>query len=200
MSTIFVSILERGIKEGIMSRKVADAREWFRSEASRTAATPSQIIRTSQTKVKRKTAAGQEGSMILFSYDPKEKTKIPYYDRFPLVFPFRVMDDGFYGINMHYLPHQYRAVLMDNLYTFANNKAYDETTYLRLSYQLLNSYSRLRYFKPCIKRYLNSQIRSSIIAIPADQWDIALFLPLERFAKASKSAVHMESVKTIRGM
>lgn len=198
MTTIFVSILERGMREGIMNRKVADAREWFRNEAARTSVAPSQVIRTSQPTLGKRTVA--QGKMVLFSYDPKEKIKIPYYDKFPLVFPFRIVEDGFYGINMHYLPYQYRAVLMDSLYSLLNNQAYDKTSYLRLSYQILSSYSRLRYFKPCVKRYLNSQIRSSIITIPADQWDIALFLPLERFAKASKSVVHMESVKTIRGM
>lgn len=200
MTPIFVSILERSIKQGVVGKKIADAREWFRGEAAKTNMSPTSVIRSAQSEHGSKTAAGKRGSLLLFSYDPKEKIKIPYYDRYPLVFPFRVVDGGFYGINMHYLPHQYRAVLMDGLYQLVNNTNYDETTKLKVTYEVLSGYARMRYFRPCVKRYLNTQIRSTIITIPASEWDIALFLPLERFVKASKNIVHMDSVKQIRGM
>jgi hypothetical protein len=133
------------------------------------------------------------GRMYLFMYDPKTKEDLPYYDRFPLIFPFRKVVGGFYGINMHYLPHVLRARLMDALYTVANNRINDDTTKLRLSYQILESTSKFRYFKPCVKHYLNNHVKSRFLWVPAEQWDTALFLPLERFVGANKQQVWRDS-------
>ena len=138
------------------------------------------------------------GRMYMFAYDPKTKDDLPYYDKFPLIFPFRRVSGGFYGINMHYLPHMLRARLMDNLYTLANNTNKDDTTKLRLSYEMLNSAAKFRYFKPCVKHYLNSQVKSRFLWIPANQWDTALFLPLERFTGATKQQVWRDSRRMVR--
>lgn len=137
------------------------------------------------------------GRMYLFMYDPKTKEDLPYYDRFPLVFPFRRVKGGFYGINMHYLPPLMRAKLMDALYTIVNNDAQDDTTKLRISYQILQRASRFRYFKPCVKHYLNNHVRTRFLWVPADQWETALFLPLERFVGATKQQVWRESKQMV---
>jgi hypothetical protein len=101
------------------------------------------------------------------------------------------------GINMHYLPHVLRAKLMDSLYDIASNDKYDETTKLRISYNVLNSAAKYKWFKPCIKHYLTSQVRSRFIYVYPAEWDIALFLPLERFDGATKSQVWKDSKKLI---
>ena len=82
---------------------------------------------------------------------------------------------------------------MDALYDITNNQKYDETTKLRLSYDLLNSASKYRFFKPTFKKYLNNHVRSRFVEINPTEWDIALFLPVERFEKASKSQVWKDS-------
>lgn len=138
------------------------------------------------------------GRMYLFMYDPKTKEDLPYFDRFPLIFPFRKVTGGFYGINMHYLPHMLRAKLMDALYTVANNRNNDDTTKLRLSYQILESTSKFRYFKPCVKHYLNNHVKSRFLWVPAEQWDTALFLPLERFVGANKQQVWRDSRRMVQ--
>jgi len=137
------------------------------------------------------------GRMYMFMYDPKMKADLPYYDKFPLIFPFRRVKGGFYGINMHYLPHMMRAKLMDSLYALANNQAQDDTTKLRLSYQILSRASRFRYFEPCVKHYLNNHVRTRFLWIPADQWETALFLPLERFVGATKQQVWKDSRRMV---
>ena len=71
--------------------------------------------------------------LYMYMYDPKLKATLPYYDRFPLVFPFSKTPDGFIGLNMHYLPYQLRMVLLDRLLTFRTNARMDETTRLRYS-------------------------------------------------------------------
>ena len=87
---------------------------------------------------------------------------------------------------------------MDALYPLATNRKYDETTRLRLTYEILNSATKYRFFKPTIKKYLNSNVRSRYIQINANQWDMALFLPTERFVKKNKNFVWRESRRAIR--
>ena len=135
--------------------------------------------------------------MYHFQYEPKTAEKLPYYDRFPLIFMVGPAPGGFYGINLHYLPPQLRARLMDSLYEIKNNSRYDETTKLRISYEILNSSSKFKFFKPTFKHYLSSNVRSKFIEINSTEWDVALFLPTERFMKAKKTRVWADSRKRI---
>jgi len=138
------------------------------------------------------------GKMYLFTYDAKTKN-LPYHDRFPLIFPFNTAKGGFYGINMHYLPHMMRAKLMDALLSLANNTLMNDTTKLKMSYEVLNGASKFGYFKPCVKHYLNSQVKSRFLSVPSHQWKTALFLPLEQFVGATKQQVHRDSKRIIQG-
>jgi hypothetical protein len=88
---------------------------------------------------------------------------------------------------------------MDALYTITNNKKYDETTKLRISYDILNAASKFKFFRPTIKRYLSEKVKSRFLYINPTEWDIAIFLPVERFQKASKETVWNESRKSIGG-
>jgi hypothetical protein len=131
--------------------------------------------------------------MYFYFYDPKTKDKLPYYDRFPLVLPIEQYDDGFLGLNLHYIHPRQRIVLLDKLSEFANNDKFDKTTKLRLTYDLLSRASKIYEVKPCIKRYLFNHVESRFLEINADEWDIAALLPMESFAKASTSKVYAES-------
>lgn len=58
-------------------------------------------------------SAGYIGAMLVFFYNAKTKKKLPYWDRFPLVLMVGPAEGGFYGLNLHYIPPQHRAVLFD---------------------------------------------------------------------------------------
>ena len=103
------------------------------------------------------------------------------------------------GINFHYLPPMMRGQLMDALYTVSTNRTFDETTRLRVSYELLQSAAKFRFFKPALKQYLNKQMQSRFVFINPTEWDVALFLPLARFEKANKQKVYADSRKQING-
>tara|TARA_R100000278_G_scaffold115961_1_gene95143 strand:- start:73 stop:693 length:621 start_codon:yes stop_codon:yes gene_type:complete len=201
---IYQKLLDEGVKAGQTPARTRSARNWFRNLARQTTGIqPNTIIKTAP-KIQL-TRVPQVGFMYHFFYDPKTKDDLPYYDRFPLVFPFkrgfvrqRAIESGsFLGINLHYLPPQLRARLMDGLYTISTDKTFDENTRIRLSYNILNKASKFRFFKPCVKRYLVSKVRSRFVKINADQWDTALFLPTERFVKKSKSYVQRQSRKML---
>jgi hypothetical protein len=59
----------------------------------------------------------------------------------------------------------------------------------------LNSAARFEAFKPCIKRYLLSHVRSGIIEVGIDDWEIALMLPVDNFEGASREKVYRDSRK-----
>ena len=191
---IFDNILTKGVRAGQIPARTSDARDWFRDNAAQTNVAPSTLIKRNRGKqVGRPTT----GSMYLFNYDPKHKKTLPYYDRFPLIFMIEDYNDGFLGINLHYLPPQLRARLMDALYGNVTNQRYDETTKIRVSYDILKSAAKYKGFKPCVKRYLTRHVKSRPILIDPVEWDIALFLPVQRFSKKSADFVWSESRKAI---
>ena len=197
MATVEESYLDKlkdAIKTNQVAAKARAAGNWFRSIVNRTkgkfsSETPQKILsRTEQFESK-----SVLGKMYFYSYNPKWKDKLPWYDTFPLVFPIERYNDGFLGLNFHYLNPKDRAVLMDQLKTFANNKKYDETTKLQLTYDMLKGFTKIKRAKPTIHRYLNSKVNSKFVLVNADEWEVALFLPVERFKKASKKQVWAHS-------
>lgn len=133
------------------------------------------------------------GNLYMFFYEAKLKDKLPYYDQFPLVLPFRMVQGGFYGINLHYLPYMARFKLLGILSDYANDDAMNEDTRLLLSWKLLNGSSKLAMIKPCVKHYLNDQLQSRFLQIKYPDWTVASQLPVERFVGAGKSEVWRDS-------
>jgi hypothetical protein len=121
------------------------------------------------------------GKMYFFAYDAKYKDVLPIWDKFPLVIPMDTYSDGFLGLNLHYLDPGSRLVLLDRLHDFINNDKYDDTTRFNLSYSLLSTSRRYRIIEPCVKRYLFQHIMSSLIYIEPDNWETAVFLPVQKF-------------------
>ena len=183
--------LKTAIKTSTAGAKARAAGDWFREKvrqagasARMKAVTPNQLLR------RQPDDNILLGKMFFYKYDPKFAKKLPYWDMYPLVFPFERAPGGFYGLNLHYIPPRDRAVLMDNLNQYASNNKYDKTTRLELSYRLLKRYGRA---VPCVKRYLGDRIVSQTVRIDADEWEIAIFLTVERFQKESKKTVWADS-------
>ena len=196
MATTFDKILAQGIRKGKIPARTKAAREWYRNLAAETQVSPSKLTKSNKKRFQKQMRIGE---MYMYYYNPKHKRTLPYYDRFPLVFPFNKAKGGFLGINLHYLPLTLRAKLMDALYTTTNNKKYDETTRLKISYEILNSSAKMKYFKPCVKHYLTEKLDSRLWYVYPSEWEIAAFLPLERFKKAKKTEVWQDSRQIIKG-
>jgi len=195
VATVFDTIITQGVRSGQIPARTQQSRDWFRETAGKMRTVNERsLMKGDQARL---TNTPIPGSMYMFNYDPKWKDELPYYDRFPLVFPFRKVPGGFYGLNLHYLPPPLRARLMDALYDYANNTRYDESTKIKLNYQLLTSIAKLRFFSPCVKHYLNEHVRSRFMYVYPSEWDIALFLPTERFTKQSKTQVWNDSKRML---
>lgn len=140
----------------------------------------------------------QVGGMYMFHYDPKWKEELPYYDTFPVIFPLEPTEDGFLGLNLHYLHPRARAMLFDELYKYRSNDKMDKTTKLKISYQILKNVSKTKLFQPCLKRYLSSHVRSSFLYIDPNDWNNAMMLPLQDFRKKTAKYVWDDSARKLR--
>ena len=187
----FLDTLKTAIKTSTAGAKARAAGNWFREKVKQATASTKMRAVTPNQLLRRETDGDNAlGKMLFYKYDPKFEKKLPYWDMYPLVFPFEKAKGGFYGLNLHYLPPTQRATLMDQLNRYASNERYDASTRLEISYQVLKRFGRAI---PCVKRYLSDHVRSNTVRIDADEWEIAIFLPVERFQKRSKSYVWSQS-------
>jgi len=177
-------------KEGLTPRTNA-SRAWLRSKVKDLKPTSTALM-NDRNRLKNRSMIGR---MYFYFYDPKTKDTMPYYDRFPLVIPIQRYNDGFLGLNLHYIHPKYRMILLDKLSDTISNDTYDEDTKLKINYRYLAAASKIFEANPCIKRYLFRQIESRFLEIAADEWDIAAMLPVESFVGASTSKVYADSRK-----
>ena len=117
------------------------------------------------------------GSMYMFFYDPKHKKTLPYYDGFPLIIMLGPAPNGFYGLNMHYLPPVIRAKALDAI--------------------LGRGKIPSKYLAPARKHYLTKHVRSKFAIVEEPEWEIATFLPMADWNKASATAVYKDSRKML---
>lgn len=129
------------------------------------------------------------GEMYLFFYDPKHKETLPYYDKFPLVLPFREVKDGFYGINLHYMPYMMRFKLLKALSDLTTDDKLDNKTKITISWKILQRFSSIAPLKNIVKHYLYNHVQSRFLKIGYPDWLTASQLPIEMFEKANKTKV-----------
>lgn len=192
-SYIFQRIASRGKVESVDAMTMGDARDWFRNTARAVKSVNRNKMINDPKNVVETLSTQSIGKMYAFFYDPKYKETLPYYDQFPLIFMIGPKAGGFMGINLHYLPPVLRAKLMDSLYSIINNQKFDKTTKLKISYEVLNSAAKFRYFKPCLKHYLFDHVQSHFLNVEPSFWDAALMLPTEKFRKADIDTVWNQS-------
>ena len=160
---------------------VKKSSSWFNSEVKMLA---------SSVHLKSSKATSLEiGTMYMYYYDAKHKDTLPYWDRFPIVFPFSILPDGFIGINFHYLPYKERIILLNALETVAYSNRTDVSTKLKLSYQVLQTIAKNKKFEKCIHRYLFTHFKTPLKKIHSDNWIVALLLPNEMFTGATAKQV-----------
>jgi hypothetical protein len=182
--------LDLRMRAGDQQRSV----NWYQTQIRSLGRVQGSVTRMLSADTTHLTSNYQPGRLYLFQYDAKHKDTLPYWDALPLVFPFRKVKGGFYGINLHYLPYGLRFALMGNLLALATG---DENRRLMLSWQLLNQSSKFSGVSACVKHYLTDHVQSRFLNIPPDQWLAASMLPIEQFQNASKDAVFRASRKSI---
>ena len=160
-----------------MVEKTENLGEWLTNKARTAAGYTRNILGNAQ----RSTSTMTIGKMFFYMYDPKHKATLAVYDRFPLVMPIERYEDGWLGLNLHYLGVPARTMLLNELLKYKNNKFMDERTKLSVSYDLLQRVKMVKMAEPAIKRYLNSQVRSQLVEVTPSEWPKAIQLPVAKF-------------------
>lgn len=181
-----------------LDRYSMESVKWFTSKI-RNLRNPANLSLQIKKETSRNTQRFLMGGLYFFYYNAKTSDKLDYWDAFPLVIPLERYNDGFLGINLHYLPLRYRAIFMDKLMNFALYDDNDEIKRLRVTYDIISASKRYKEFKPCLKRYLYSNIASKLLKVQANEWETAVFLPVHQFQKERAPKVWKESVDEIKG-
>lgn len=190
MSNLFQTVELEAFRAGITPR-TKESRDWFRKKVQNMRNLNRRALMNEDPVEKR--SKHVSGSMFMFFYDAKNRDTLPYWDSFPLVIAIGPAAKGFYGMNLHYLPIPLRAKFLDNLMDITNNKKYNESTRFEVSYEFLNRAAKFKYFKPCFKHYLTSQIEGKLAYIAPPEWEIATFLPAAQWQKGKMGQVYKDS-------
>ena len=196
MASLLYRLEQEAFRAGIQAR-TDEARDWFKVKVKQLGKINRQQLLRDEALIRK--SRTMMGHMYMYFYDPKHRETLPYYDAFPLTIMVERAPGGFYGLNLHYLKPNTRAIFLDKLTDTLTNDKYDESTRFRARYNLLSSVRKFKEFQPCFKHYLSSQIDSKIVLVQPPEGEIAIFLPTEQFVKAKKTQVWQKSAKIIRG-
>ena len=133
MASLFDKLEAEAFKKGLVARS-KEANDWFAKNVKKLGKLGPNVLKDEGL---RKQAGASPGDMVMYTYNPKLKEVLPYYDTFPLTIVVGPAKGGFYGINLHYLPPKVRAIFLDKLNDTASNQKYNATTRLKITYKLL---------------------------------------------------------------
>ena len=103
------------------------------------------------------------GHMYLFEYNAKYRTKLPYYDEFPLVYVIKATRTEFWGANLHYLSPKKRVWCIKRLMD-----------------------GRVDIPRICFHKYLLGNVDGYLLDLAAEEWTTAILLPIENFVRNVK--------------
>ena len=150
----------------------------------------------------KKTRRYLEGVCILISTTQNTQKYYHITIYFPVTLILQLEQNGFMGLNFHYIPPRYRILLLSELYKFAINEddeSDDMQTRIRISYDILKAAQKFKWAKPCLKRYLSTQVMGPALEVTPDHWDTIVMLPLARFQKQTVRSVYADSRRMVNG-
>jgi len=99
------------------------------------------------------------GHLYLFEYKATSK-RIPFYDKFPLVYVLSREGDHFYGVNLHYMSPKARLKIVKDI---------KDKKYVNVPQKIIH-------------KYLYSGVKKTrFLDLGQEEWETAIFLPIEDF-------------------
>ena len=183
------------IRTGTVGKEVKRSAQWFRDKITGLKGTlrnqwsstnAPKFYREAENKVNPRVLKMRAnlGDLYAYYYNPKGRMELPYYDTFPLIMLIGFEQETFLGLNFHYINPKLRAILLDRVTA-------------KVGGGIINwkKISKIKQVAPCVKRYRYDHIVRKVIPIEEQEQELAIFLPLERFKKASKSKVWADSTR-----
>lgn len=188
---------------GDVSRFTTEALNWFRVQVSKNFNPKASQILTNNPAYVRRTGANTEtmiGKLYLFQYEAEEAgdEETGLYDRYPMVFIFNATKTAagntvLWGLNMHYLSPRERMLLYQELLNLKTNKRWSKNVRMKLSWNLIKGVAKSRLYSRAVHAYRLDRVQSRLVEIPAYDWNIAVFLRLEKFIQPKS---HIEATKS----
>lgn len=132
------------------------------------------------------------GWLYTMIYDAKLKDKLPYWDACPLMLVLAKRPGNILGINVHYLPYQYRESLTESLLRSVKNK--NRITYADIKIAWKSARIPLGFASLAIRSYLWSHIKTPLKEFTWSNYKEAIANILPRFKKETESMIHLEII------
>ena len=126
------------------------------------------------------------GKMYFFEYDALHKATLPIWDRYPIVIFFHTYkskagDQIILGLNFHYLAPALRMAAFRALLRFKTGSGYKKSSKLDFGWNVIKVLAQSKYYEKAVHAYRVDHLKSTLVEIPAQSWEMALFLPLQRW-------------------
>jgi hypothetical protein len=130
------------------------------------------------------------GKIYTFGYDAKGKKTLPYWDKFPLILVLDVFPGGFIGLNFHYIKPIERERFLKKIMKFSTQKGDPETFTKKARFNAdWSSVKGIDNADKMIHKYLFSQVRTTLLESPPNEWENVIYLPYQKFVGASAKSV-----------
>jgi|TARA_R100000149_G_C5807912_1_gene92378 hypothetical protein len=112
-----------------------------------------------------------EGRVYFFRYlNPIGRTTLPYYHLFPCVYTLGIEGRYVTGLNLFYLPHRVREIVLKRLKTRVEGKQSFGRSLM--DYEMIKRFPRFEaLLKPAIKRYRMDRMGILALEVSNELWD-----------------------------
>ena len=112
-----------------------------------------------------------EGRVYFFRYlNPIGRTTLPYYHLFPCVYTLGIEGRYVTGLNLFYLPHRVREIVLKRLKTRVEGKQSFGRSLM--DYEMIKRFPRFEaLLKPAIKRYRMDRLGILALEVSNELWD-----------------------------
>jgi hypothetical protein len=137
----------------------------------------------------------EEGHIYQYDYSPIHRDTLNYYDNKPLVLalgPSKKYKDLDLGINLNFLPPQYKYFLLKSVFKYNKNKI--AKSFFRRKSRLVCNYDFLKKIVPdelkfAIRLYHRNN-KKNVKPIEFDEWHIVSLLEIGDFYKITLSQIY----------
>lgn len=192
-ANIFRTINNFAQLRGFYNKYNREAINWYKTQVSKIQVGRMQLLSDNQIYQHNKPGPGH---FCFFFYSAKgyKEGTLPYYDTSPMSLILSAHGNMVQGLNVHYLPLNLRVILFQQILAIEGGSLSNQRKF-NATYETIKAMGNL--YKPCLKNYLLSNIKSQAVWVPIDSSLIATFLPVANFKGASQTKVYADSRKLI---
>lgn len=176
-----------------------EALNWFRRRISKDLnVKASQIIKSDDFR-KQTSNSMIVGKLMLFEYAAESPgdSETGLYDRYPMCFIYDIQEINgnfvFYGLNVHYLTPRYRGELFKAMMKIKNTKTLNSRTRIHAEWSLIKQVAGNRIASEAVHAYRIDRMKSKFVEIQPQDWIVAVFLQIQRWAKPVEHSEQTQS-------